>query len=125
MSNPHNTKNCPIMGMDKCIFKETGKCPISEISKILAKRWVMQIMRELLAGNRRFNELQKLLKSISPRVLSERLDEMERYGIIKREIYAEVPVKVEYSLTEKGLDLKDSLNALAKWWIKWEQKNKK
>ncbi|CEG13830.1 Uncharacterized HTH-type transcriptional regulator YvaP (modular protein) [groundwater metagenome] len=120
MSNPHNTKNCPIMGTDKCIFKEIGKCPISEISKILAKRWVMQIMRELLAGNRRFNELQKSLKSISPRVLSERLDEMENYGIIKREIYAEVPVKVKYSLTEKGLDLKESLNALAKWWIKWE-----
>ncbi len=123
MSNPHNTKNCPIMGTDKCIFEETGKCPISEISNMLAKRWVMQIMRELLAGNRRFNELQKSLKNISPRVLSERLDEMENYGIIKREIYAEVPVKVEYSLTEKGLDLKDSLNVLAKWWIKWELSN--
>ncbi len=122
MSNPHNTKNCPIMGTDKCIFEETGKCPITEISNMLAKRWTMQIMRELLAGNRRFNELQKSLKSISPRVLSERLDEMEKYGIIKREIYAEVPVKVEYSVTEKGKDLKESLTYLAKWWIKWELK---
>ncbi|PKP60474.1 MAG: transcriptional regulator [Candidatus Altiarchaeales archaeon HGW-Altiarchaeales-1] len=111
------------MGINKCIFEETGKCPITEISNILAKRWVMQIMRELLAGNRRFNELQKSLKNISPRVLSERLDEMEKYGIIKRKIYAEVPVKVEYSLTEKGLELKDSLNALTKWWIKWELSN--
>ncbi|OQX21328.1 MAG: hypothetical protein BWK75_03395 [Candidatus Altiarchaeales archaeon A3] len=110
------------MGTDKCIFEETGKCPITEISNMLAKRWTMQIMRELLAGNRRFNELQKSLKSISPRVLSERLDEMEKYGIIKREIYAEVPVKVEYSVTEKGKDLKESLTYLAKWWIKWELK---
>jgi len=122
MSNPHNTKNCPIMGTDKCIFEETGKCPITEISTVLAKRWTIQILRELLAGNRRFNELQKLLKDISPRVLSERLDEMEDYGIVTRKIYTEVPVKVEYSLTEKGLELKKSLNELAKWWIKWELK---
>jgi len=47
--------------------------PVSEISNMLAKRWVMQIIKELLAGNRRFNELQKSLKNISPMVLSERL----------------------------------------------------
>lgn len=120
--NPHHTKNCPIMGTDKCIFEETGKCPITEISNILAKKWTIQIIRELLAGNKRFNELQKSLQGISPRVLSERLDELEKYEIIKRKVSIDVPIKVEYSLTEKGIDLKNSLMSLAKWWIKWEMK---
>jgi len=51
------------MGTDKCIFEETGKYPVNEISNMLAKRWVMQIIRELLAVNRRFNELQNSLKT--------------------------------------------------------------
>lgn len=122
--NPHNTKSCPIMGTEKCIFKETGKCPITEISNILAKRWTVQIIRELLAGNKRFNEIQKSLPGISPRVLSERLDELEKHKIIKRKVSVDVPIKVKYSLTKKGIELKDSLMSIAKWWIKWEIENK-
>ena len=119
MANIHSCANCPIMGTDKCLLEETGECPVEETAKLLGKKWVILVLRELLAGKRRFNGILRSLEGISPGVLSNRLDEMENMGIIKREMYAEVPLRVEYSLTEKGWDLKDAVVSMAEWWMKW------
>ena len=120
MANIHGSSNCPIIGTDKCLLEETDKCPVEETANLIGKKWVILILRELLAGNRRFNELLRSLKGISPGVLSQRLNEMEKMGIITREVYAEVPLRVEYSLTEKGGDLKEAMQSLAEWQIKWK-----
>ena len=120
MANLHGCSNCPIMGTDKCLLEQTGECPVEETANLLGKKWVILILRELLAGKRRFNELLRSLKGISPGVLSNRLNEMEKIGIINRKVHAEVPLRVEYSLTEKGQDLKDAIVCLAEWWMKWK-----
>ncbi|ODS35485.1 hypothetical protein BEH94_06570 [Candidatus Altiarchaeales archaeon WOR_SM1_SCG] len=108
------------METDKCFLEETGMCPVEETANLIGKKWVILILRELLAGTRRFNELLRSLKEISPGVLSNRLNEMKKCGIIQRKVYAKVPLRVEYSLTEKGLDLKDTVVSMVEWWMKWK-----
>lgn len=73
----------------------------------------------------RFNELKRNLKDISNTVLSDRLSELEREGLIAKKIYPQVPIKVEYRLTTKAKDLEAILQSLSRWCEKWELKNKK
>ena len=77
-------------------------CPVAATAEIIGRKWVSLIIRDLSYGPRRFGELQRSLE-ISPRVLSTRLQELEDERLITRQIFAEVPPRVEYNLTEKGL----------------------
>ena len=77
-------------------------CPVAATAEIIGRKWVALILRNLSYETQRFSKLQKSLE-ISPRVLSTRLQELEREGFVQRTIFAEVPPRVEYSLTEKGL----------------------
>ena len=119
-TNLYGCFDCSVVGKDKCILEE-GKCPVEEAANLIEKKWTILILRELFNGKRRFNELLKSINGISPRILSKRLNEMEEYGIIDRNAYAEVPIRVEYSLTEKGEDLEDLILGMAKWWMKWQE----
>jgi DNA-binding HxlR family transcriptional regulator len=76
-------------------------CPVAAVAEIIGRKWVSLIIRDLAKGKQRFGELQHSLE-ISPRVLSTRLQELEDEGLIRREVFAEVPPRVEYTLTEKG-----------------------
>jgi DNA-binding HxlR family transcriptional regulator len=76
-------------------------CPVEAVAEIIGRKWVSQIIRDLAQGVHRFGELQNSL-SVSPRILSMRLQEMEQEQLVHREVFAEVPPRVEYSLTEKG-----------------------
>ena len=76
-------------------------CPVEAVSEIIGRKWVPLIIRDLAKGVQRFGELQSSL-SISPRVLSGRLQELENEGLIRREVFAEIPPRVEYTLTERG-----------------------
>jgi len=76
-------------------------CPVAVVADIIGRKWVALIIRDLSTAHRRFSVLQHSLE-ISPRVLSSRLQELESEGLLSREIFAEVPPRVEYSLTEKG-----------------------
>jgi DNA-binding HxlR family transcriptional regulator len=76
-------------------------CPVEAIAGIIGRKWVPLIIRDLAQGVHRFGELQNSL-SVSPRVLSTRLQELENEQLIRREVFAEVPPRVEYSLTDKG-----------------------
>jgi DNA-binding HxlR family transcriptional regulator len=86
---------------------------------ILAKRWTPLILYVLSAQPRRFNEIAEQIQFVSDRMLSERLKELEAEGLIIRRIYAEVPVRVEYSLTDKGCDLQPVFMAIGTWASKW------
>lgn len=90
-------------------------CGVSKTLKVIGSRWSMMILHNLLEGKTRFGELQKELSPISPKTLSLRLKELEKEGIVKRKIIAEVPLHVEYSLTAKGQSLKNIFDDMASW----------
>lgn len=90
-------------------------CPIERIVKIIGNKWTMLIIRDLLKGKMRFGELQKSLVGISPRTLSQRLQELEQEGVIIKKIYPVIPPKTEYSLTPKGKDLSQILEDMVAW----------
>ncbi len=75
---------------------------VSKVAKIIGSKWTILILNSLLNGTKRFGELERSVGDINPKTLSKRLQELEKEGYIKKKIYAEVPPKVEYSLTPKG-----------------------
>ncbi len=90
-------------------------CGVAMTLKVIGSKWAMLILHNLFDGKKRFGELQRSLKGISPKTLSQRLQELEKEGIISKKIYAEVPLHVEYSLTEKGKSLGKMFEDMAKW----------
>jgi DNA-binding HxlR family transcriptional regulator len=81
---------------------ELKSCPIEAAFRIIGKRWTVLIIREILRGNTQFNRFMENIQGITPKVLTERLRELEHLGIIRRRIVSEYPVRVEYSLTDMG-----------------------
>lgn len=90
-------------------------CPIERTVSVIGKKWTVLILRDLLEGTKRFNELLGSLDGISPKTLSERLKELEESSVIHREVFPEIPPRVEYSLTEKGKSLNGILEAMMEW----------
>lgn len=90
-------------------------CGVSQTLKIIGSKWTMLILHNLFEEAKRFGQLQKSLKGISPKTLSIRLKELEKEEIIKRKIYTQVPLKVEYSLTVKGQSLKEIFQKMKEW----------
>ncbi|NLB91283.1 MAG: helix-turn-helix transcriptional regulator [Clostridiales bacterium] len=98
-------------------MKETDlpACPVETTLTLMGDRWKLLIVRELLTGTKRFGELKKSLNGISQKVLTQHLRTMEEYGLVHRKVYAEVPPKVEYSLTELGQSIKPIHDAMWVW----------
>lgn len=95
-------------------------CPKFEsANELIGKRWTGLIVRVLLSGPKRFKELTEIISNVSSKVLTERLKELETAGIVNRKVYPEMPVRIEYCLTEKGRDLLPVLDELQKWAEKW------
>ena len=90
-------------------------CPVEAALDIIGGKWKSIIMFRLVEQTRRFNELKRLLPSITQRMLTNQLRELERDGLVTRKVYAEVPPKVEYSPTPLGLSLLPVLQALKSW----------
>lgn len=86
---------------------------------IICGKWKFRILYRLADGPKRFNELQRLLTNIAPRTLTNQLRELEKYGIIKRKEYPQIPPKVEYSLSKTGETLLPTLDMLSKWGSKY------
>jgi DNA-binding HxlR family transcriptional regulator len=87
---------------------------------IIGKRWTGLILRVLLAGPRRFSQIEAGVGGLSARMLSERLKELEACGIVERHVYPQTPVRIEYVLTEKGRGLQRALDELQRWADRWE-----
>jgi DNA-binding HxlR family transcriptional regulator len=94
-------------------------CPIARTAEIISGKWTLLIIRDLASGVKRFNQLERSLHGISPKTLSERLRSLEEEGIINRQTFAEVPPRVEYSLTEKGRDLVDVIESMRSYGKRW------
>lgn len=101
-------------------------CPRFEKAiEILSKRWTALIVYQLLSGPQRFCEIENAISNLSGKVLTERLRELESEEIVQRNVYPEIPVRIEYSLTEKGKALAPVFANIAKWaeqWIEVPQK---
>ncbi len=94
-------------------------CPVARTAKIISGKWTILIIRDLASGVKRFNHLERSLHGISPKTLSERLRTLEEEGIIIRQTFAEVPPRVEYSLTAKGRDLVSVIESMRKYGKQW------
>ena len=95
--------------------EEIPACPVATTVRLIGSKWKLLILRNLRMRPWRFNELQKSLEGISQKVLTESLRSMEADGIIVRTVYAEVPPRVEYSLSELGETMRPILDAMEQW----------
>ena len=96
-------------------LKDLPKCPVETTLKLIGDKWKILIIRDLLNGTRRFGELKKVCSGISQKVLTTNLRAMEDDGLVQRKVYAEVPPRVEYTLTDVRYSLAPVLNAMASW----------
>ncbi|HEU0000262.1 MAG TPA: winged helix-turn-helix transcriptional regulator [Ktedonobacteraceae bacterium] len=87
--------------------------------QLLGKRWTGLILDTMLEGPQRFCEMTAIVEGLSDRVLSDRLRELESEGVVERVVYPQIPVRVEYRLTEKGRDLRPVVQAIHEWAEKW------
>jgi DNA-binding HxlR family transcriptional regulator len=90
---------------------ELKSCPIETTFRIIGKKWAVLIIREMFRGTTQFNRFLENIDGITPKVLTERLRELEKFGIIKRRIVSEYPIKVEYELTALGKEFEPVLLA--------------
>ncbi|MGN0550659.1 MAG: winged helix-turn-helix transcriptional regulator [Oscillospiraceae bacterium] len=97
------------------IVQELPACPVETTLTLIGDKWKVLILRDLLTGTKRFGELKKSIGSVSQKVLTAQLRDMEAKGLVNRKVYAEVPPRVEYSLTELGQSLKPILDAMWNW----------
>lgn len=98
---------------------DNSTCPVALTAKIISGKWTLLIIRDLASGVKRFNQLERSLQGISPKTLSERLRSLEEEGIVQRQTFAEVPPRVEYSLTEKGRDLVGVITCMRCYGNRW------
>lgn len=102
--------------------KELPACPVEITMELIGDKWKVLIIRDLLTGTKRFGELKKSLNGITQKVLTNNLRQMEASGLVNRKVYAEVPPRVEYSLTETGWSLKPILDSMVVWGNSYREK---
>ena len=105
------------------MIKDLPACPVETTLMLISDRWKVLIIRDLLEGTKRFGELKKSVGNISQKVLTSNLRSMEDAGLLTRKVYAEVPPRVEYTLTETGYSLKPVLDAMVAWGTKYKEKS--
>lgn len=103
--------------------KEMPACPVEMTLQLMGDRWKVLIIRDLLEGTRRFGELKKSVGDITQKVLTQNLRTMEESGLLTRKVFAEVPPRVEYTLTETGHSLKPILDSMVAWGTAYKEKN--
>ncbi len=96
-------------------LKELPACPVETTLTLIGDKWKVLILRDLISGTKRFGELRKSIGNVSQKVLTAQLRDMEENGLVDRKVYAEVPPRVEYSLTELGKSLTPILDAMRSW----------
>lgn len=105
--------------MSESIVTDEGSCPVAKTAQIISGKWTLLIIRDLATGTKRFYQLERSLQGISPKTLSERLGTLEKEGIIQRTTFAEVPPRVEYTLTEKGCALISVIDCMRTYGRQW------
>ena len=103
--------------------KELPACPVETTLTLIGDKWKVLILRDLMDGTKRFGELKKSIGTVSQKVLTAQLRDMEEKGLLTRKVYAEVPPRVEYTLTETGYSLKPVLDSMWAWGLDYKAKN--
>ena len=109
--------------MEKEIHTELPACPVETTLTLIGDKWKVLILRDLMPGTKRFGELKKSIGKVSQKVLTAQLRAMEESGLVHREVYAEVPPRVEYSLTELGRSLKPILDSMWAWGEEYKKRH--
>ena len=104
--------------------KELPACPVETTLMLIGDKWKVLILRDLMPGTKRFGELKRSIGSVSQKVLTAQLRAMEEKGLVARKVYAEVPPRVEYSLTELGKSLQPILDAMRTWGENYKNQNR-
>ena len=102
---------------------ELPACPVETTLMLIGDKWKVLILRDLMGGTKRFGELKKSIGTVSQKVLTAQPRDMEEKGLLTRKVYAEVPPRVEYTLTETGYSLKPVLDAMWAWGADYKAKN--
>lgn len=111
--------------------KDLPKCPVETTLTLLNNKWKILIIRDLMNGTKRFGDLKKALGTITQKVLTTNLRNMEELGLLERKVYSQVPPKVEYTLSDIGYSLAHVVDAMAEWgdgykeYLKLIEKSKK
>lgn len=105
------------------MLKTYTSCPVEYTASIISNKWKVLILRDLFEGTKRYNELTRSVVGISAKVLTQNLRDLESDGIISRKVYPEVPPRVEYSITDIGLELKEMLDVMKAFGEKYQQKD--
>ncbi|EGG80338.1 hypothetical protein HMPREF9477_01979 [Lachnospiraceae bacterium 2_1_46FAA] len=100
-------------------------CPVETTLMLIGDKWKVLILRDLMPGTKRFGELKKSIGNVSQKVLTANLRSMEESGLLTRKVYAEVPPRVEYTLTETGYSLQPVLSSMVDWGTEYKKKRKK
>lgn len=103
--------------------KDLPACPVETTLTLIGDKWKVLILRDLLPGTKRFGELKRSVGSVSQKVLTTQLRDMEESGLVNRQVYAEVPPRVEYSLTDLGQSLKPILDSMKNWGENYKAQN--
>ena len=103
--------------------KELPACPVETTLTLISDKWKVLILRDLLQGTKRFGELKKSIGHVSQKVLTSQLRQMEESGLLTRKVYAEVPPRVEYTLTDVGYSLKPIMDAMWAWGEDYKRRN--
>lgn len=102
------------------MIEQLPACPIETTLILISDKWKILILRDLSGGTKRFGELKRSVTGISQKVLTSNLRQMEESGLVSRKVYAEVPPKVEYTLTELGKSLDPVLHTMANWGLEYK-----
>ena len=97
-------------------------CPVETTLMLIGDKWKVLILRDLMDGTKRFGELKKSIGHVTQKVLTAQLRDMESRGLLTRKVYAEVPPRVEYTLTETGYSLKPILDSMVAWGTRYKEK---
>ena len=107
--------------MEKNEIQELPACPVETTLTLISDKWKVLILRDLMSGTKRFGELRKSIGHVTQKVLTAQLRQMEASGLLTRKVYAEVPPRVEYTLTELGYSLKPILDAMWDWGTEYKK----
>ncbi len=103
---------------------ELPACPVETTLMLIGDKWKVLILRDLMGGTKRFGELKKSIGTVSQKVLTAQLRDMEDKGLLTRKVYAEVPPRVEYTLTDIGYSLKPILDSMVVWGTDYQHKSR-
>ena len=110
--------------MEQNVETKLPACPVETTLTLISDKWKVLILRDLLSGTKRFGELKKSIGHVTQKVLTAQLRQMEASGLVSRKVYAEVPPRVEYTLTELGYSLRPILDAMWAWGEAYQAKHR-